>query len=112
MSWIILIVSGLLEAVWATALGQSEGFTKPVPSIVFGVGLVLSMIGLAVAMREIPTGTGYAVWVAVGASLTVIYGMATGAESAGLLKILLLLGIVACVIGLKLVSDHEAAAIS
>ncbi len=109
-AWIILIVSGVFEAVWATALGKSEGFTKLWPTVVFAVGCAISMAGLAIALREIPTGTGYAVWVAVGASLTVIYGMITGAESVSLLKILLLLGIVACGIGLKLVSDSEAAA--
>lgn len=106
MSWIILIVSGLLEAVWATALGKSEGFTKPVPSIVFGVGLVLSMIGLAIAMREIPTGTAYAVWVGIGAALTVTYAMVTGAEAVTVVKVLLILGLVGCVIGLKVVSEH------
>lgn len=106
MSWIILIVSGLLEAVWATALGKSEGFTKPVPSIVFGVGLVLSMIGLAIAMREIPTGTAYAIWVGIGAALTVTYAMVTGAEAVSVVKVLLILGLVGCVIGLKVVSDH------
>ena len=105
MSWIILIISGALEAVWATALGKSEGFTKLVPTIVFGVGLVASMGGLAFALREIPTGTGYAIWVGIGASLTVGYAMATGAESASILKVLLLLGLVGCIIGLKLVSD-------
>ncbi len=109
-SWIILIVSGLFEAVWATALGKSEGFTKLWPSVTFFVALAISMGGLAIALREIPTGTGYAVWVAVGASLAVIYGMATGAEATSLIKILLLIGIVACVIGLKIVSDHEVAA--
>lgn len=108
LAWIILIVSGMFEAVWATALGKSEGFTKLWPSLVFVAACVVSMGGLAIALRDIPTGTGYAVWVAVGASLTVIYSMATGAESASLIKILLLLGIVACVIGLKLVSDTEA----
>ena len=105
MSWIILIISGALEAVWATALGKSEGFTKLVPTIVFGVGLVASMAGLAFALREIPTGTGYAIWVGIGASLTVGYAMATGAESASILKVLLLLGLVGCIVGLKLVSD-------
>lgn len=108
-AWIILIVSGVFEAVWATALGRSEGFTKLWPTVVFAVGCTLSMGGLAFALREIPTGTGYAVWVAVGASLTVLYGMITGTESVSLLKILLLLGIVGCVIGLKLVSSHETA---
>ena len=105
MSWIILIVSGVLEAVWATALGRSEGLTRLVPSIVFGVGLLLSMGGLALAMREIPTGTAYAVWVGIGAALTVAYAMVTGAEAVSLVKVLLILGLVACVVGLKVVSD-------
>jgi quaternary ammonium compound-resistance protein SugE len=103
MSWFLLIVSGVLEAVWATALGKSEGFTKLGPTIVFGVALLLSMGGLAVAMRDIPTGTAYAVWVGIGASLTVLTAMVTGAEPASVLKLLLILGIVACVVGLKLV---------
>lgn len=107
LSWIVLIVSGVLEAVWATALGKSEGFTKLVPSIVFGVGLLLSMGGLAVAMREIPTGTAYAVWVGIGAALTVVWAMVTGAEPVSVVKVLLILGLVGCVIGLKLVSDAE-----
>lgn len=105
LSWVILIVSGVLEAVWATALGKSEGFTKLVPSIVFGVGLLLSMGGLAVAMREIPTGTAYAVWVGIGAALTVVWAMVTGAEAVSVVKVLLILGLVGCVIGLKIVSD-------
>jgi quaternary ammonium compound-resistance protein SugE len=103
MSWIVLIVSGVLEAVWATALGKSAGFTKLVPSIVFGVAVVASMLGLAYAMREISTGTAYAVWVGIGASLTVTYAIVTGSEPASVVKILLLLGLVGCVIGLKLV---------
>lgn len=105
MSFLILILSGVLEAVWATALGKSEGFTKLVPSIVFGVGLVLSMGGLAIAMREIPTGTAYAVWVGIGAALTTVVAMVTGAEAVTVAKVLLILGLVGCVIGLKVVSD-------
>lgn len=105
MSWIVLIVSGMLEAVWATALGKSEGLSKLAPSIVFVVGLVLSMAGLAWSLRELPVGTAYAVWVGIGAVLTVAYAMVTGDEPASLIKIVLILGIVACVIGLKLVSD-------
>ena len=82
MAWLILVVSGVLEAIWATALGKSEGFSKLGPSVVFGVAVVLSMIGLAVAMRSLPTGTAYAVWVGIGATLTVAYAMITGAEAA------------------------------
>ena len=101
MSWLVLIVSGVLEAVWATALGRSEGLSRLVPSVVFVVALVLSMAGLAVAMRELPVGTSYAVWVGIGAVLTVVYAMLTGGESASVVKVLLLAGIVGCVIGLK-----------
>lgn len=106
MSWVILIVSGILEAVWATALGKSEGFTKLWPTVVFGVSLLLSMGGLAWAMRDISTGTAYAVWVGIGASLTVAYAMITGDESFSWVKMLLLLGLVGCVVGLKVVG-HE-----
>lgn len=102
MSWLVLVLSGVLEAVWATALGRSEGFTRLAPTVVFGVALVGSMGGLAWAMRELPTGTAYAVWVGVGASLTVAWAMLTGAEPASLVKVLLILGIVGCVVGLKL----------
>ncbi|ARJ04806.1 QacE family quaternary ammonium compound efflux SMR transporter [Humibacter sp. BT305] len=102
MAWIVLIVSGVLEAVWATALGRSEGFTRLWPSVVFGVGIVASMAGLAFAMRSIPTGTAYAVWVGIGASLTVLVGMVFGGEGFSLVRTLLVLGIVACVIGLKI----------
>lgn len=107
MSWVILIVSGVLEAVWATALGKSEGFTKLWPSVVFGVALVLSMGGLAWAMRDISTGTAYAVWVGIGASLTVAYAMITGAEPFSVLKLLLILGLVGCIVGLKLVGGAQ-----
>lgn len=103
MAWLVLVVSGVLEAVWATALGKSEGFSRVGPSIVFLVALAFSMAGLAYAMRELPVGTSYAIWVGIGASLTVAYAMATGTESVSLVKILLILGIVACVIGLKLI---------
>ncbi|MFJ6679991.1 DMT family transporter [Microbacterium sp. NPDC091382] len=105
MSWIVLIVAGMLEAVWATALGRSEGFTKLWPTVTFAVALVASMGGLAFALREIPTGTGYAVWVGIGASLTVVWAMVTGAESVSVVKVLLILGLVGCIVGLKLVSD-------
>lgn len=104
MYWIVLLASGVFEAVWATALGKSEGFTRLAPSIVFGVALVASMAGLAYAMRGLPVGTAYAVWVGTGAVLTVAYAMATGAEPISALKILLLGGIVACVIGLKVIA--------
>lgn len=108
MSWIVLIVSGVLEAVWATALGKSEGLTKLWPSIIFVGGLILSMIGLAFAMRDIATGTAYAVWVGIGVTLTVIWAMVTGDSEVSWVRILLLLGLVGCIVGLKLIDPgHE-----
>lgn len=103
MYWLVLMMSGLFEAVWATALGRSEGFTKLVPSLVFVVGLLVSMGGLAYAMKELPTGTAYAVWVGVGAVATVTYAMATGVEPVSLARVIFLLMIVAGIVGLKLV---------
>ncbi len=102
MAWMILVVSGMLEAVWATALGKSEGLSKLGPSIVFVVALIASMAGLAWAMRTLPIGTSYAVWVGIGATLTVSYAMITGTEAVSLLKVLLLLGLVGCIVGLKI----------
>lgn len=102
MAWFVLILSGVMEAVWATALGKSEGFSKLVPTIVFVAGLVLSMAGLGYAMRTLPVGTSYAIWVGIGAALTVTYAMVTGSETASLLKVLCILAIIGGVIGLKL----------
>jgi quaternary ammonium compound-resistance protein SugE len=102
VAWLVLFVSGVLEAVWATALGRSDGLTRLAPSLLFLVALALSMAGLGYAMREIPVGTAYVVWVGVGATLTVAFGMITGTEPVSTLKVLLLLGIVVCVTGLRL----------
>jgi len=104
MSWFVLVVSGFFEAVWATALGRSEGFTRLWPSVVFGVAVVVSMVGLSWAMRDLPTGTAYAVWVAIGAVGTVLWAMATGAEPTSALKVLFLVLIIGGVVGLKVVS--------
>jgi quaternary ammonium compound-resistance protein SugE len=104
MSWFILVVSGVLEAVWATALAASHGFRRLWPTVVFVLTAFASMVGLAYAMTELPTGTSYAVWVGIGATLTVVWGIATGAERATLARILLLTLLVGCVIGLKVVS--------
>lgn len=102
MSWFVLVLSGVLEAVWATALGRSDGLTRLAPTVVFGVALASSMAGLAFAMRTLPIGTSYAVWVGIGATLTVAWAMATGEEPFSVVRLLLVTGIVGCVIGLKL----------
>ena len=101
-SWIVLVLSGVLEAVWATALGKSEGFSRLGASIVFLFGLIASMAVLAYAMRGLPVGTAYAVWVGIGAVLTVAYAMITGEEPFSALKLVFLMMIIGGVIGLKL----------
>lgn len=103
MPWLVLVVSGVLEAVWAVALGRSDGFTRLVPTLVFAAAAPASLMGLAWAMRHLPVGTSYAVWVGIGASLTVAWGMVTGSEPFSVARVLLLAGIVGCVVGLRLV---------
>ena len=105
MDWVILVASGAMEAVWALALDRSEGFSHLLPTLVFVAALAASMLGLNHAIRTIPLGTAYAVWVGIGAALTVAVGVLSGAESFSWAKLLLIVGLVACVIGLKLVGE-------
>lgn len=101
MDWMILVASGVLEAVWASALGASEGLRRRGPTIAFVVASVASLAGLGMAMRTLPPGTAYAVWTGVGATLTAAWAFVRGTERATLAKVLLLLGIVTCIVGLK-----------
>ena len=103
MSWIVLVVSGVFEAVWATALGRSDGLSRLAPTLVFLGALSVSMVGLGYAMRDIPTGTAYVVWVGVGGVATVAYAMLVGDEPASVAKVALVLGIVGCVAGLRVI---------
>lgn len=103
MAWLVLVVSGVLEAVWATALSRTEGFSRLIPSVVFVAALTASMAGLGYAMRTLPVGTAYAIWVGIGATLTVAYAMAVGDEPVTVVRVLLICGLVGCVVGLKLV---------
>ena len=104
MAWVILVLSGALEAVWATALSASQGFKRRVPTLVFLVSMTVSMIGLAWAMRTLPTGTAYAVWVGIGAGLTVLWAIVRGEERATVTRVCLLVLLIGCVAGLKAVS--------
>lgn len=105
MPWLILLASSVLEAVWAIALSESDGFSRPAPTVIFFVAVTLSMLGLGFAMKSIPTSVAYAVWVGIGAAITVTVSMLTGAEEFSTLKVVFLAGIIACVIGLKFVPD-------
>lgn len=104
MAWSVLILAGLLEAVWAIALDRSQNLRRPVPAVVFAVGLAASLMGLAFAMDTLPAGTSYAVWVGIGATATALYAMATGQEAASAGRVLMLIVLVGSVIGLKVVS--------
>ncbi|MFE1784886.1 DMT family transporter [Streptomyces sp. NPDC059506] len=102
MAWFVLIVSGVLETVWAAALEASRSFSRPRPTALFVVALVLSMGGLAYALRSLPLGTGYAVWVGIGAAGAAVYGMVALGEPVTAARIVCLTLIVAGVAGLKL----------
>ncbi|GLY69290.1 DMT family transporter [Amycolatopsis taiwanensis] len=102
MAWLVLVLSGFFETVWAAALSASRGLSRLVPSVVFGVALAISMVGLGFALRTLPVGTAYAVWVGIGASCTAVYGMVAMGEPASAGRITCLVLIVAGVIGLKL----------
>lgn len=108
MNWLILIVSAVFEAVWATALSRSDGLTQLIPTVVFFIGIAVSLAGLAYAMKTIPVSVSYSVWVGIGAALTVIVAMVSGDESVSILKALFVAGIIGCVIGLKLVTPKTA----
>ncbi len=104
MAWIVLIISGALETVWAVALAQSDGLRKIRATIVFLVSMIVSMAGLGYAMTQISTGTAYAVWVGIGATGTVLWSAASGAERLTKARTGLLLLLVMSVVGLKVVS--------
>ena len=104
LSWVYLFIAGLLEIVWAIGLKYTEGFTKLVPSVVTIVAMVASIWFLAIALRTIPVGTGYAVWTGIGAVGTAILGIVLFAEPATAARLLCIGVIVAGILGLKLAS--------
>lgn len=104
MAWIWLVLAGLLEIVWATGLKYTEGFTRLWPSLITGAAMVASMYLLALAVRTIPIGTGYAVWTGIGAVGVAILGIILFNEPRDLVRIGSILLIVAGIVGLKIVS--------
>src|SRR4029453_4233574 len=102
MAWGVLVISGLFETVWDVALAESKGFTRPTPVAVGPVGMVVSMAGLAYALRELPVGTGYVIWVGIGAVGTAAYGMVALGEPVTALRLVCLTLIIAGAVGLKL----------
>ncbi|CDM88498.1 Quaternary ammonium compound-resistance protein sugE (modular protein) [Xenorhabdus bovienii] len=104
MSWLILLVAGLLEVVWAVGLKYTQGFSRLMPSLITISAMMVSIGLLAYAMKNLPAGTAYAVWTGIGAVGTAIFGIMVFGESANFARILSLGLIVAGIIGLKLAS--------
>lgn len=104
MAWICLVIAGLLEIVWAIGLKYTDGFTRVLPSIITVAAMIASVYFLALAVRSIPIGTGYAVWTGIGAVGVAILGMVLFDEPRTLLRIGSILLIVAGIAGLKLVT--------
>jgi quaternary ammonium compound-resistance protein SugE len=102
MAWVILACAGLLEIVWATALKQSDGFTRLWPSVIGIGGATLSFVLLAVALRHLPAGTGYAVWVGIGAVGVAIVGIVVFGDAVSPTRLLFLSLIVVGIVGLRL----------
>ena len=102
MAWVLLIVAGLFEVAWAIGLKYSEGFTRMWPTIWTGLALVTSLWLLGIAMRSLPVGTAYSVWVGVGAVGTVALGIVLLDEPASAARLLSVALIVAGIVGLKL----------
>jgi quaternary ammonium compound-resistance protein SugE len=102
MSWLLLVLAGLLEIGWAIGLKYTDGFTRTWPSIGTVAAMTLSMVLLGIAMKALPVGTAYAVWVGIGAVGTVILGIVLFGEPADALRLVSVGLIIAGIVGLKL----------
>ena len=105
MAWIYLVIAGGLEVFWSTCMKFSNGFTEAKFTVLTIISMIFSFLLLSQATKTLPLGTAYAVWVGIGAALTVAWSVLTGAEPFSWAKLLLITGLVACVIGLKLVGE-------
>lgn len=106
MHWVLLGVAGIFEIAWAIAMKYSEGFTHLVPSIVTVIGYIASLVFLSLAIKELPVGTGYAVWTGIGIVGTTLLGVLLFQERLSLLQVLCLLLIVVGIVGLRLLAPE------
>lgn len=104
MDWIILFIAGLFEMAWALFLKQSDGLSRPLPTVIFLITLAISMALLAYALKTLPVGTAYAIWTGIGAAGTAIVGMIWLGESREVLKVVSLVLLIAGIAGLRLTS--------
>lgn len=106
MAWLILIVAGLFEVVWASLLAETRGFSRPWPTVGFILALAVSMFLLATAVRTLPVGTAYAVWVGIGATGTVLVGLTFQNHATSPSNLLALTGLVAAIVAVKVTAPH------
>lgn len=102
MAWILLIIAGVLETGWAIGLKYTQGFTRPLASVLTIAAIVASMLLLGIAVRTLPIGTAYAVWVGIGAAGTAILGVILLGEPASLPRLFFLTLLIVAIVGLKL----------
>ncbi len=103
MIWLILFIAGLFEIVWAVGIKYSDGFTKPLPSILTIISMIISMGLLSYSVKYLPVGTAYAIWTGIGAVGTAIMGIILFQESKELIRLFFIFLIVIGIVGLKLV---------
>ncbi len=104
MAWIYLVIAGIFEVVWAVGLKYTQGFTKLYPSLITGIGMIISFYFLSMAIKELPMGTAYAVWTGIGALGTVLLGIILFQEPYNIMRLLFLSMIFFGIIGLKVTS--------
>ncbi|MDT0392439.1 DMT family transporter [Streptomyces dubilierae] len=106
MAWVLLVVAGLLEVGWSVGMKYTDGFTRPIPSLLTGAGIVASMLLLSQAAKTLPIGTAYGVWVGIGAAGAAVFGMAVLGEPATAARIFFVCLLLVAVVGLKATSGH------
>ncbi|MFF2845525.1 DMT family transporter [Streptomyces sp. NPDC058001] len=106
MAWVLLIIAGLLEVGWSIGMKYTEGFTRLVPSLFTGAGIVVSMVLLSHAAKTLPIGTAYGVWVGIGAAGAAVVGMVALGEPATAARIFFVCLLLVAVVGLKATSGH------
>ena len=104
MKWIILLIAGVLEITWAVAMKMSNGFTVLIPSIITGVGYIASAVFLAIALKQLPLGTAYAMWTGMGILGTTLLGVVLFQEKMSIPQVICVILIIIGIAGLKILS--------
>jgi quaternary ammonium compound-resistance protein SugE len=106
VAWVLLVLAGLLEAGWSVGMKYTDGFTRLLPSVLTGAGIVASMLLLSYAVKSLPIGTAYGVWVGIGAAGAAVLGMVVLGEPATAARIFFVCLLLVAVVGLKVTSGH------